>query len=599
MSPRAGNALEGSADARTAAPQAVALSVHTRRNIVVQSLGLAMVVLGCLNVTPWPYVAGWTVAALCVLGVEDQMLRAAARGGPNAGRLAAWAPALRIMGTCLYALAALTLIARGGPPERLLAFALICASCMHVLMRYYRTRWTLLAALAPYIAILGLLAVQQVSHAIKAGHPLGALVATFTLGTFTLQFWSARGQLTAAWNELMGAREAAEERERAAEAASRAKSNFLATMSHELRTPLNGVLGMAQAMTHERLSDTQRERVKIIRRSSESLLAVLNDLLDLSKIETSSLELELGEFDLEHLVRGVVAAYEPLAKKKGLGFSFAVSEAACGAYMGDSARIRRILYSLADNAVKFTDAGGVTLSVDRENGQVVFRVDDSGIGIEEPDAAHLFEGFFQADASLSRRHGGAGLGLAICREMTNLMGGSIEAISELGAGSTFVVRLPLAPAATRSASAPDTAAGEARSGEVRVLAAEDNDTNQLVLKTLLAQAGIDVTMVANGRQALEAWEAQDWDIILMDIQMPVMDGVDATREIRRRERETGRARTPILAVTANAMTHQVTEYDAAGMDGMVPKPIDITALFGAMQQALEPPQTDAAQASAA
>jgi len=411
----------------------------------------------------------------------------------------------------------------------------------------------------------------------------------------------ARAQLAAAWGELMSARQAAEEREQAAEAANRAKSNFLATMSHELRTPLNGVLGMVQALTTEKLSPAQHERVKIIRRSSESLLAVLNDLLDLSKIEACALELEIAEFDLEHLVRGVVAAYRPQAEKKGLRFDFEVEDSARGRYDGDSARIRRILYSLADNAVKFTEAGVVTLSVAREGGDLLFKVRDTGIGIAPEELGHLFEGFYQADAGRTRRYGGAGLGLAICREMTQLMGGAIEAQSVPGEGSTFVARLPLTP--TRARPEPgrveQPAQEPAQPGEVRVLAAEDNDTNQLVLKTLLSQAGIEPTLVENGRQALEAWENQHWDVILMDIQMPVMDGVAATRAIRQREGETGRARTPIIAVTANAMTHQVAEYRAAGMDGMVPKPIDIVALFQAMEQALEPAEDEGLRASAA
>jgi signal transduction histidine kinase/CheY-like chemotaxis protein len=495
------------------------------------------------------------------------------------------------MATMLYALAALTLIGRGGPSEKLFAFAVICCSMVHVLMRYYRSPWVLLGALSPYAGILGLIAVIAVRTALAHNQPVAALIATFTVGTFGLQFWSARGQLAAAWDELMTAREAAEEREQAAEAANRAKSNFLATMSHELRTPLNGVLGMVQALTTERLTQVQHERVRVIRRSSESLLAVLNDLLDLSKIEASILELEIAEFDLEHLVRGVVAAYQPLADKKGLAFNFEVSDAVRGRYEGDSARIRRILYSLTDNAVKFTETGAVTLNVSRDAVAVVFRVTDTGIGISAEELTHLFEGFYQADAGRTRRFGGAGLGLAICHEMTQLMGGEIEAISEPGGGSTFVVRLPLAPAKaqTEPAQAQGGPAPEpSAAGEIRVLAAEDNDTNQLVLKTLLAQAGITPTMVENGRQALEAWESQHWDVILMDIQMPVMDGVEATRAIREREAETKRPRTPILAVTANAMTHQVAEYRAAGMDGMVPKPIDIAALFAAMEQALEP-----------
>jgi len=292
-----------------------------------------------------------------------------------------------------------------------------------------------------------------------------------------------------------------------------------------------------------------------------------------------------------------VAAYEPLAQKKGLAFAFETSPDARGAWMGDSARIRRILYSLVDNAVKFTEAGGVTLTVARVAGEVVFRVDDTGIGIAPEHLGQLFQGFFQADDGATRRFGGAGLGLALCREMTELMDGTIEASSEFGGGSTFIVRLPLARAAgERPATAPVEAADP---GEIRVLAAEDNDTNQLVLKTLLAQAGLEVTMVENGKQAVEAWESQPWDIILMDIQMPVMDGVAATRAIREAERASGRSRTPIIAVTANAMTHQVAEYEAAGMDGVTPKPIDVVSLLNAMQAALEPLEAPGAAASAA
>jgi CheY-like chemotaxis protein len=388
--------------------------------------------------------------------------------------------------------------------------------------------------------------------------------------------------------ELMTAREGAEERERAADCANRAKSQFLATMSHELRTPLNAVLGMAQALATERLTQAQQERVSIIRRSSESLLAVLNDLLDLCKIEASALELEVVEFDLEHLVGGVVAAYQPLAAKKALALDFEVTEAARGLYLGDSARVRRILLGLCDNAVKFTQDGGVTLRVDRDAGRVVFRVADTGIGIAKGDLAHLFEGFFQADATLTRRYDGAGIGLAICGKLTNLMGGAIEALSEIGRGSTFTLVLPL----ERVKGAAEPKAAEGRSAEteplaqLRVLAAEDNATNQLVLKTLLAPAGIEPTLVVNGREALTAWENQTWDIVLMDIQMPEMNGIEATRAIRLRELETDRARTPIVAVTANAMTHQVVEYEAAGMDGVVAKPVDIATLLNVMEHAL-------------
>ncbi|HLY81072.1 MAG TPA: ATP-binding protein [Caulobacteraceae bacterium] len=569
-------------------PQAIAFSVQLGRNQIVQAVGLSMVALVGLSVAPWPWVLGWAATAVCAVTAEDVLLRRISRIATPSKTALMVAPALRVFITTVYAAAAFVLLVKGGGGEKLFAFALMSASMVHVLMRYYRSPPILLASLAPWIAILGLGGFGLTRTALREGHLLGALAPAFTIVMFAVQFWASRAQLSGVWDELMSAREAAEQRERAADAANRAKSQFLATMSHELRTPLNGVLGMAQALTGDGLTATQRERVSVIRRSSESLLAVLNDLLDLSKIETSSLELEPVEFDLEQLVRGVAAAYEPLAAKKSLRFACEVADDARGRYVGDSARIRRILYNLTDNAVKFTHEGAVTLKVDREDDRVVFRLIDSGIGIGQDDLAHLFESFFQADASLTRRYSGSGIGLAICGELSNLMGGVMEASSRPGVGSVFTLTLPLTlMAATEVASeaAPEPEALE-DAAELRVLAAEDNATNQLVLKTLLAPAGIEPVLVGDGRQALDAWEAQAWDIILMDIQMPEMNGVEATMAIRRREAESGRARTPIVAVTANAMTDQMAEYLAAGMDGVVAKPVEISNLFSVMEAAL-------------
>ena len=566
-------------------PQAIAFSVKLGRNQIVQAMGLSMVALVGLSVAKWPWVLGWTVTTVCAVAGEDILLKRMARvvTPSRAARIAA--PALRIFITTIYAAAAFVLLVKGGGGERLFAFALMSASMVHVLMRYYRSPPILLASLAPWILILCLGGFGLMRTALHEGHWLAALAAPFTILMFAVQFWAARAQLSGVWDELINAREAAEQRERAADAANRAKSQFLATMSHELRTPLNGVLGMAQALTGDGLTATQRERVSVIRRSSESLLAVLNDLLDLSKIETSSLEIELAEFDLEQLVSGVAAAYEPLAAKKALRFACEVADSARGRYVGDSARIRRILYNLTDNAVKFTHDGAVTLKVDRKEDRVVFRLIDSGIGIAQENLSHLFESFFQADATLTRRYSGAGVGLAICGELSGLMGGVMEASSRLGVGSVFTLTMPLTQV---GAAVVDDVEPEAMedAAELRVLAAEDNATNQLVLKTLLAPAGIEPVLVGDGRQALEAWETQAWDIILMDIQMPEMNGVEATMAIRRREAESGRGRTPIVAVTANAMAHQLADYLAAGMDGVVAKPVEITNLFSVMEAAL-------------
>ncbi|HTX51498.1 MAG TPA: ATP-binding protein [Caulobacteraceae bacterium] len=383
-----------------------------------------------------------------------------------------------------------------------------------------------------------------------------------------------------------------------AEAANHAKSAFLATMSHEIRTPLNGVLGMAQAMTAGPLEPAQRERLDVIRQSGETLLAVLNDVLDLSKIEAGKLELEEAEFDIGAVAKSVHAAFSTIAAQKGLRFELGVTRAARGAYRGDATRVRQLLGNLVSNALKFTEAGRVDVRVARRRGALVLSVSDTGVGIAPAQQAALFRKFEQADASTTRRFGGTGLGLAICRELAERMGGRIQVTSAEGRGSTFVVFLPL-PRAAGESTGPAAAQPrpDAAPSSLRVLAAEDNQVNQLVLRTLLSQAGIDLVIVGDGVDAVAAWEAGRWDVILMDVQMPRMDGPTATRFIRERELAQRRARTPILALTANAMTHQVSQYLAAGMDGFVAKPIEVSRLFEALEAALA--QTPSATGAAA
>ncbi|MFL5296534.1 MAG: ATP-binding protein [Phenylobacterium sp.] len=375
-----------------------------------------------------------------------------------------------------------------------------------------------------------------------------------------------------------------------AETATRAKSAFLATMSHEIRTPLNGVLGMAQAMAVDDLSASQRERLDVIRQSGESLLAILNDVLDLSKIEAGKLELEQAEFDLEETARNALSAFAATAQAKGLSLSLNVQPAARGVYLGDSVRVRQILYNLISNGLKFTENGGVKVTLGRRGKALRLRVADSGIGVAAGKLAGLFQKFEQADASTTRRYGGTGLGLAICRDLTELMGGQIRAESRLGEGATFTVDLPLervgdAPSRQPLLLAPEPS-GAPHHVKLRVLAAEDNGMNQLVLRTLLAQVGVEPVIVGNGREAVEAWAREPWDLILMDVQMPEMDGPTAAGMIRARERAERRARTPIVALTANAMAHQVAEYVQAGMDDFVAKPIEAARLYAVIEAAL-------------
>lgn len=383
----------------------------------------------------------------------------------------------------------------------------------------------------------------------------------------------------------------------AAQAANTAKSTFLTTMSHEIRTPLNGVLGMAQAMLQDDLAPVQRERLNVIRQSGESLLAILNDVLDLSKIEAGKLALDVAAFDLGELVRGAQATFTALANKKGLSFSLDIERAA-GMYVGDPTRLRQILYNLISNALKFTQTGEVRVTADYADGALRLDVADTGIGMSPRALNNLFRPFVQADTSTTRRYGGSGLGLAISWRLAELMGGSLTATSVAGEGSTFTAILPLhrleqlpdpmVDASSMEAPAQLTLPTILDAGSIRILAAEDNVTNQLVLKTVLHQAGIEPLVVANGLEVVQAWRDNPVDIILMDIQMPELDGVAAARLIRDEEAATGRPRTPILALTANALAHQIAEYRAAGMDTAVTKPIDVRALFEAIDAALSP-----------
>ncbi len=367
-----------------------------------------------------------------------------------------------------------------------------------------------------------------------------------------------------------------------AEQANLAKSIFLANMSHEIRTPLNGILGMVQVMERGGLGAPHAERLEIIRDAGQTLLSVLNGILDLSKIEAGRFELDIQDFDLAETVDAACKPFASLAAQKDLEFEIDVDPDAAGVWRGDPMRLRQVLSNLTANAVKFTQEGEVRIEVQPSPKGLAFRVVDTGIGIPADRVSELFQKFVQVDSSMSRRFGGTGLGLAICREFVDIMGGRLAVQTQENEGSTFAFELPL-PKVRDAVLQPSEAEAEPHQIlPLRILAAEDSRPNQLVLKALLEPLGVDIHIVGDGAEALEAFKDGGFDAVLMDVQMPNMNGVEAARAIRDFEAREKLTPTPILALSANVMPHQVEDYMAAGMDGYVAKPIDAGALIEAL-----------------
>jgi signal transduction histidine kinase/NO-binding membrane sensor protein with MHYT domain/CheY-like chemotaxis protein len=361
----------------------------------------------------------------------------------------------------------------------------------------------------------------------------------------------------------------------AAEAANRAKTEFLANMSHEIRTPLNGVLGIADVLTRTRLSAKQRELVGVIRQSGGLLNGLLTDLLDLARVEAGAAELRPEPVELAGLVGSVKDLFLPMAGEKGLQLR-AVIEVGEGEVVDcDPQRLRQVLGNLLNNAIKFTDAGEVSLTAVRTGERVAFEVRDTGAGFAVAEMSALFRRFGQADGSATRKHGGAGLGLALCDEYVRLMGGTLACESEPGQGAAFRFTLDL-PA---RAGAPDART----EGDLTVLIVDDNAVNRQVMELILESVGVEHASVQNGLEGVEAMQTGSFDAVLMDIQMPVMDGLEATRRIRAWERSEGRPRAPILIVSANCLQEHVDAGRAAGADAHLNKPISAVELVSALE----------------
>ncbi len=392
-----------------------------------------------------------------------------------------------------------------------------------------------------------------------------------------------------------------------AEAASHLKSEFLAVMSHEIRTPMNGVLGAAEILQTMDLSSEMRRFVDIISDSGTSLLELLNDILDLSKLNAGKTVFEETEFRLSDTVGKVASIHNLKASEKDIGLNVTIDNDVNDFRVGDPGKLTQILHNLLSNAVKFTNDGLVQLTLSNaskdtgDEAALMIAVSDTGIGMSDEQIANVFSPFVQADSSIARNFGGTGLGLSIVKRIVDAMGGEINLSSTPGVGSTFRIKLNFATATKTSAVAPQKNAVNVGKlpAATSILVAEDNETNRLIIKTFLKRAGATATMAENGKEAVEHFQRGQYDLILMDIHMPVMDGEEAFQEIRNLQDKGGLNHTPIIAVTADAMDHQVRHYLDFGFDGHLPKPVTEKSLVQTILQNLPSVKTDSLSSSAA
>ena len=459
----------------------------------------------------------------------------------------------------------------GQEPFHLAAMAILAGAMVHAQGFSFRSPIALVAVgLTPAVLWFAL----PVGFGGYTGAPL--IVLTAGLGMLlTYVAASARANMRTA--------AALAEAQHTAEAANDAKSAFLAMMSHELRTPLNGVLGMARALQRTQLDPRQQGYVDTILRSGDGLLAILNDVLDISKIEAGRMDLEVGAFDLKALGDQAVELWSEIAASKGLALTCEAEPGLPALVLGDETRVRQVVLNLLSNALKFTETGAVTLTLRAApaadgDGGVEILVADTGIGMTLEQQANLFRPYAQAEASTARKFGGTGLGLAICRKLSSMMGGEIRVESAPGDGSTFRVWLPLPEAEPAAAEASDPDDLPA----LRVLVADDNPINQAVARAILEAAGADVQTVSDGAQALERLRIEAFDVVLMDVHMPNMDGIEAVGRLR--DGQVGRADIPVVALTADAMPGEEGRLKALGFDALQHKPVQPAALIAAIAE---------------
>ena len=380
-----------------------------------------------------------------------------------------------------------------------------------------------------------------------------------------------------------------------AKRASRVKSEFLANMSHEIRTPLNGVIAVASVLSGTKLDKDQYEMVKLVESSGETLKSLLNDILDLARVESGRLEIEQTNFNLKDALNASGALFKVKAEEKGIAFNTIIDEYVDTTYLGDPTRIKQVVSNLLSNAIKFTKSGGVTMKVKcnkpdkNKNSKITIDIIDTGMGISEENVQTLFERFEQVDGSITREHGGSGLGLAISKNLSKLMGGDISVSSKLGKGTKFTFTFCIKAIEENEEDIIATDDNDIIQNEdiIRVLAADDNETNRRILELILKPLGIELVLCENGKQALEQFKQQKFDVVLMDLQMPVMDGLSALEKMCAYQRANKIGHTPMIALSANAMSHHIEEAKKAGADLHIAKPFTPDGLIKGITNAIE------------
>ncbi|MBX9706870.1 MAG: response regulator [Caulobacteraceae bacterium] len=473
----------------------------------------------------------------------------------------------------------------GGEAGRLFAMIQVAGGLLHVSLHMHHVRPLLFAAVIPHsLYFLGM----PVVEGIATGRVEDFLIAIGGV-LFMTHLVVAVRQSSMTTKALQDANDEAQAQRRKAEVASAAKSDFLAVVSHEIRTPMNAVISAANLLRRTRLDREQREHVSMLLDAGDVLVGLLNDVLDFSKIEAGKMQLEASDVQLRDKLASLGRLWQPKAEANGVRLLMEIAPGVPDSIRTDPLRLQQILFNLLSNAVKFTEDGKITVSVAWRDAdqQLVVVVSDTGCGIAPDRLANIFDSFEQADAGTTRRYGGTGLGLAISRRLAEIMGGSLSAQSEVGQGSSFTLTLPVERIAEAAAAPARVDSSEDSLQGRLILAADDHAVNRRILSLLLEPHGCQLVLVENGAEAVEAAASQTFDAILMDMQMPVMDGLTATARIRAEGLNTN---TPVIALTANAMDVHRAAWDAEGVHAFLTKPIDPALLAATLAEACVAPR---------